>query len=617
MVMFSVPDGAKSSFPMVPDDGIGPSSAMASVNTQMMVSVNMPAIVSPTFVEGASPIGLVPGDNAPFTYVDWSALQSMVITSGVTFAVQPVEIGANQVPLPIGDAALVTCGPFECMMGPVAPEISVANSAACAGWDPEIELQVGLVDNDVLVQDAAGDTPTADEITADGAATDDGIDVGWITNSSVVMTVKHMFEGVSNGSNYSTSGPDSAKGSGKALTLDKVDSDDSDTWDDNESYNPGIEIRTDDSAGGDTPADPTLEASANPSACVGVGTYADTIGSNHRPENCFRVRVVGNAAANTPKLSNYLAGYGLEVKAKDSEVAWGNVSWDPDPFKDLECESMMFMAADQVDVCAMFEEEVDQAVAAGWGGRNGIVGVVAEARTAAATSDANRSVVRMWAVGATSAKPDRFKTLWFDDNLNGKIRKDSGATRPAQDNNDPATPDDATDDDAANALHDLYDDNSSPGNIEKIWQFLLDEDDDPIMGDFGKVDLYSRGEADGAGDNLCGNDAGTDAHCGDGQEAEPDGKADNYQGRKAEACDPDDGGGDEVCDAAFSMDYDVTFADGTFGCSTTRSVTVTCEWDAQGEISSNPPDTASGDLTAANPTGRANINNFAKCRISS
>ena len=238
--------------------------------------------------------------------------------------------------------------------------------------------------------------------------------------------------------------------------------------------------------------------------------------------------------------------------------------------------------------------------------------MVAEARTAATGSDANRSVVRMWRVGATSATTDRFKTLWFDDNLNGKIRKDSGADRPMLD------PDgDGTADVEANALHDLYDDNDSPGNINMIWQFLLDEDDDPIMGDFGKVDLYSRGEADDAGDNLCGNDAGTDAHCGDGQDPEPDGKADNYQGREAETCDPDDGGGDEVCDAAWSMDYDVTFADGTFGCSTKRSVTVSCEWDAQGQISSNPPDTANGDLTAEAPTGRANINNFARCRISS
>ena len=97
-----------------------------------MVSVNMPAIVSPTFVPDASPIGLIPGDNSPFTYVSWDAMQSMVVSTGVTFAVQAVEIGANQVAIPIGDATFVTCGPFECAMGMDAPEISIANSAQSA-----------------------------------------------------------------------------------------------------------------------------------------------------------------------------------------------------------------------------------------------------------------------------------------------------------------------------------------------------------------------------------------------------------------------------------------------------------------------------------------------------
>ena len=34
------------------------------------------------------------------------------------------------------------------------------------------------------------------------------------------------------------------------------------------------------------------------------------------------------------------------------------------------------------------------------------------------------------------------------------------------------------------------------------------------------------------------------------------------------------------------------FADGIFGCSTTRSVTISCEWDAQGQLQANPPDVA-------------------------
>ena len=91
---------------MVPDMDDDEATAMATVNNDMEVGVNMPAIITATFVPGASPIGLVPGHNHPFEYVNWSAMQSMVVSTGVTFAVQPVEIGANQVPLPIGDATL-------------------------------------------------------------------------------------------------------------------------------------------------------------------------------------------------------------------------------------------------------------------------------------------------------------------------------------------------------------------------------------------------------------------------------------------------------------------------------------------------------------------------------
>ena len=105
--------------------------AMASVNTEMMVTVNMPAVLSSTFVEGAASVVLIPGDNMPFTHLSWSAPQAMVVETGVTFILQPVEIGANQVPLPIGDPHPITCGPFECAMGMDAPEVTIENST-CA-----------------------------------------------------------------------------------------------------------------------------------------------------------------------------------------------------------------------------------------------------------------------------------------------------------------------------------------------------------------------------------------------------------------------------------------------------------------------------------------------------
>ena len=209
---------------MVPDDGIGASTAKAEVNTQMMVSVNMPAIVSPAFVEGASPIGLVPGENSPFTYVSWEALQSMVITSGATFAVQPVEIGANQVPIPIGDATLVTCGPFECAMGAEAPELSVANSGLPA-WDPELGASGRLIDNDVVDRDDDAVTDTGTDREAD----DIERHVGRRYRSRLGDQFHRRHDREAHllrrfqRRQLQRLGPDSAKGSEKLLPMDKVD----------------------------------------------------------------------------------------------------------------------------------------------------------------------------------------------------------------------------------------------------------------------------------------------------------------------------------------------------------------------------------------------------------
>ena len=503
------------------------------------------------------------------------------------------------------------------------PELSVANSPVCAAWDPELELQVGLIDNDVIDPitgfDHNGDgTVDAEDLVSGGVTSDDGIDLGWVTSSTAVMTVKHIFSGVANGDNYSVSGKNSAKGSDKLLAMDKVVSADTATYNDNEAYGDAIQIRQDD----DVAADGTnpVDDPDNPSACVpttGAFSYAATIGGNQQPDNCFRLRVVGDATAKNPKLSNYLDGYTVEVAAADSEVAWGKVAWDPDPFEGLECEPMVFVAADQLDICAMFEDEVDRVVADGWdsvgaasSGRLGNAVLRSKPRTSEGNADTtDGSVLNAWFLHTASAnrKPDRFKTLWFDDNLDSKIRNDSPERlilyNPTDgDELEPFT----------GTLNDLYDDNGGSENAEYIWQYFVDEDNDPVYGDVGKVDLYSRTEsADDFSDTLCQQADGPG--CGDDQEPQPDGMADNYQGRAAEECDPDDGGKD-ACDAEWSEDFEVLFADGIFGCSTTRSVTVSCEWDAQGQLQANPPDVAEPDLFAPNPNGPGqNHYNFLRC----
>ena len=136
----------------------------------------------------------------PFTHLSWNAPQAMVVETGVTFILQPVEIGANQVPLPIGDPHPITCGAFECAMGMDAPEITIENSMACTMWEPTLELQVGLIDNSlsehigaaaVVAVPAGVDPPTAAVSAAATVTVFDGLDLGWTYTSSLATKVTH------------------------------------------------------------------------------------------------------------------------------------------------------------------------------------------------------------------------------------------------------------------------------------------------------------------------------------------------------------------------------------------------------------------------------------------
>ena len=124
-VTFSLSEDAKSDYPMIADDDDNEATAMAKVNTEMMVESNATAVITPMFVDGASGVGVdAMAGNMPFAYVAWEALQADVISGGATFMVQRTTVGANQEMEPTGDVAYVTCGPFECADGMDAPEIS-------------------------------------------------------------------------------------------------------------------------------------------------------------------------------------------------------------------------------------------------------------------------------------------------------------------------------------------------------------------------------------------------------------------------------------------------------------------------------------------------------------
>ena len=183
-VTFTAPDGEN---PMVPDDGTDEETAMATVNNGITVTSNDSAVITPMWDEDAAGVSVMAGDNMPFTFVDWSAKQADVVASGATFMIQRTTMGANQEPEPTGDVAYVTCGPFECVEGEDAPGISIANSAACQGWDPTLMFEIGKVDNN-------GDN--AEDLDIDNTESlpqPDGYDVGWLYTSSLKFDATHDF----------------------------------------------------------------------------------------------------------------------------------------------------------------------------------------------------------------------------------------------------------------------------------------------------------------------------------------------------------------------------------------------------------------------------------------
>ncbi|MXW38385.1 MAG: hypothetical protein F4Z65_08990 [Acidobacteria bacterium] len=615
--------------------------AMASVNPQMVVDVHMAAIVLPLFVEGAAPIGLVPGDNMPFSYVNWETMQSVVLSdTGAQFSVIPVEIGANQVPIPIGDGIVVSCGPFACAEGPMAPPLSIADSTVCSGWDPTVEIMVGKVDNDVIPPEEATDDATA---YATGVDTNDGVDLGIVTSSSLEMNVKHVFSGVSGGENTSKT-VKAAKGSNKTLEMAAVAS---------------IHVDGDfDVTGAGTEEAPygVNEEAVCEDTADGEGRYDDG-DITDKPEGCFRLRGPGAGRGdNDPgKGADYLSGWTIELSPIGGDVSWGRVAWEDDPFEDLECGAVdPIVVADHVDICEMFEDEVDNATGKGW---KPTVVFRSETPGFTETTPPTGNQVVMWKADASPASgyTKMFKTIWFDDNLDGKILKDT-KTRPMQRNADDSG------NVAGDKFNDLYNHNSRDENIEQIWEFLTDDDDDLTSSDLGLVDLVSSTDdrdtaddertiavescpdsnpfyapKDGYSDETTRSSTTLDdtpcktrAQRGtlDGvartasataTEAHPDGNADNYEvdnfttfaevattaanrGNNRTVmdnaddfyeCTEDDGGDDPgegssdpntICDAEWVRDATVTFADGTFGCSTTLDVTITCKWDSDGSM---------------------------------
>ena len=393
---------------------------------------------------------------------------------------------------------------------------------------------------------AVSDTAT------DNTLANNGVDVGWITTSKVEMTVKHHFDGVARGENFSVTGVNAGDGSDQALAMHNATA-----------ANVGATSRIDDTdfkgalLVGDETTDLDPETGDPVKDPCATSAYSNPIAGLHRPDTCFRAVTAGDTKTGI----NYLGGYSLELAAKDSGVSWGKVAWDPNPFKDLKCESMSFMATEvmEADVCDLFEDEVDAAVEKMWGGSEGkTVNVLAadssrttgrparSAYTALAAADpgdnTNLHLVALQ-IEAPAAESRRFASLWYNDNDKRNDSKDK-------------------------SNHDLYADidttttgvQRTPLHIE-----LVDSDGDPKYGDFGKVDFVKPDGTDANFDNEYGED----------------GVAESPAGGET-TCSHSDG---EGCDGMLEETITVTFDAGlALGCSTKRDVMVTCEWDANGEM---------------------------------
>jgi len=679
MVTFSLSDDADSPHFLVADDDDDEETAMAWVNPEIMVNSNTDAIITPMFVEDSNGAPLYAGSNMPFTYLgaedNWELSQSDVLSDGATFRVQRAVLGANQEMEPSGDVMYITCGPFECVEGEDAPELSIANSAVCTMWNPMVDIQVGKVDNDVIPPE---DGTTEDGAYATGVDINDGVDLGIVTTSSLEMNVKHVFSGVPGGTNISAT-VKAAKGSDRTLAMSAVAS---------ITVDADVDV-TGTAATGDAPFGINEEAVCEDTA-NGMGRY-DGGDFTDKPAGCFRLRGPGAGRTdNDPsKGANYLRGWTIELSPVGGDVSWGRVDWDDDPFEDLTCgDADPIVVADHVDICDMFKTEVANATGKGWKPT-----VVFRSETAGftETTPPTGDQVVMWKADASRASgyTQMFKTIWFDDNLDGKILRDT-KTRPAQGDGTVA----------GDKFNDLYNHNSRDANIEQIWKSLLDSNDDLTAGDLGKVDLVSSKDdrstaddertilvescpsgtswaprdgygTDGTGTsrvsgNLDGTGCKTSAQRRDrlagvartrssATAAHPDGNADNYEtggptdGGTAGAvseysttaannganrmvmenaddfykCSEDDGGDDpgegsdapnSICDFKdIVFEGTIMFADGTFGCTDEQDITVTCEWDADGGMAQGR-NALPMDFTAGGENDNKDF--FLKCRAS-
>lgn len=633
-------DKACSGQAFCPDSGTDPEKAMASVNSMMMVNSSHGAQVSAMFVEGAGAVALSEGVNTPFSNVTWNAMQSAVANDGVTFMFQRVNTAAGQEPTAVGGAMYITCGPFRCSDAsdevPAAPDITIADSAACTEFEVDLDLVIGLGYNgrDLAEAELAR--------TYDGNV---GIDAGWVYTSSAAASVVHEFEGVvgsPTGGNLRVPGASMNKTSTpKALVMGRGTT--SSTAARNYFGGTGRGTEENNTGAGpirNGPHDCVRDAGEGTPASAydygNIGGTAGVRGTLQKPQECFRIITAGRDTSNdvTTDRGNYLPGYKVHV-TPNASVTWAgsSVAWKKgtDPFEGLDCESVTFSAADQApDLCESYREQVRSFWGTGVGGSTAPFTfqylLTSAYSLASRTVDVSTSAAGVVAEGkklvrinVLSKRPTAYaSTAAFTGtnlfNIHGRLRRaddsmwtslwlvdsEKMATGGARDGT-VADADLYRPNTGGNSLKgayvgafsgDTHGDTGQPADMRPVWTVdLVDGDGDPKYGDFGKVDFQHGTRAGTAGRH----------------------QADNYPTTNADAnaCSDDDGTG---CDSTVEFDASVTFTlyPDTDDCTETIDFSFTCTWDADGD------EDRTGDAqgATAGTIGASNLGNFVSCKAS-
>ena len=645
-------DKACSGQAFCPDSGTDPEKAMASVNSMMMVNSSHGAQVSAMFVEGAGAVALGEGVNTPFSNVTWNAMQSAVANDGVTFMFQRVNTAAGQEPTAMGGAMYITCGPFRCSDAsdevPAAPDITIADSAACTDFEVNLNLDVGLGYNGRAHDDSSSSTAYDRNV---------GIDAGWTYTASSSASVVHEFTGVvgTGGGSLRVTGSGISKTStptalGMAQGRQTATSSRVNYFGGNYRGTAAAELPS--TAGGPiwNGSGDCLDTTADTTATESTYGYDNIAGSPsergtlQRPQNCFRLITGGRGDDDEdPTIrQNYLPGYRVHV-TPNASVTWAgsSVVWKKgtDPFDGLDCESVTFFADGQVpDLCESYQDQVRRWWGTGLSGRSapfefqylltdgtaGAVGArdiddatVAKTGTPAAPDELTQvalvriNVLAKRPTGITfnAANVEGVEGVLHraDDSMWTSLWLVRGGTGTARD----GTAHDVDMYRAGNGVsalggayvgpyvtvaeepHDTRTDSGLIGDMRPIWTVdLLDADGDPKYGDFGKVDFDPTENPPGP--------------------AADRGKADNFPATNpdAHACSDDDGAG---CDATVEFDGSVTFTlyPDTDDCTETIDFSFTCTWDADGD-----EDRTGDGAAAAGLIGNENLLNFLECKAS-